>query len=114
MERKLKEQIDLLLAEAGQAADERANGLMDRSDFRHLIEKLGEVTRILADTCEQLEQEHEDLARPGTIAPRSPRMACSGLTGALGSSHLGPPTAPKSTASERFASATVSLRNAVP
>ena len=31
--------------------------------------------------------------------PLNPNKACSGLTLALGSSHLGPPTAPKRTAS---------------
>ena len=63
MEQRLRDQIALLLAEAEQAVDERSNGLMDRSDLRHLIGKLMGVTRILAETCEQIEQEQEDLTR---------------------------------------------------
>jgi hypothetical protein len=63
MEQNLKDQLELLLAEAEQAIDERSNGLMDRSDFRHLIERLVEVTRTLAQTCEELEQEQQVMSR---------------------------------------------------
>ena len=63
MEQALKEQVEMLLAEAEQAVDERANGLMDRSDFRHLIEKLAGVTRTLAQQCDELEQERQGMSR---------------------------------------------------
>lgn len=63
MEQKLKDRVELLLAEAEQAVDERSNGLMDRSDFRHLIERLANVTHTLAETCEQLEQEQQGMSQ---------------------------------------------------
>ena len=63
MEQALKEQVELLLAEAEQAVDDSANGLMDRSDFRHLIEKLAGVTRMLSERCEELEQDRQGMSR---------------------------------------------------
>ena len=46
--------------------------------------------------------------------PLNPNKACSGLTFALGSSHLGPPTAPKSTASDFLHSSKVSFGRGSP
>ena len=46
--------------------------------------------------------------------PLNPSKACSGLTLAFGSSHFGPPTAPRSTASAFLHFSNVSSGNGVP
>ena len=46
--------------------------------------------------------------------PLNPNNACSGLTFALGLSHFGPPTAPKSTASLLLQASKVLSGNGVP
>lgn len=57
MERSLKSHVESLLNEAELAADEKANGLMDRADFQHIIARLAQTTRQLMETCEHLEQD---------------------------------------------------------
>ena len=70
MDQDLRKQIDLLLSEAELATDERSNGLMDRADFRHLIDKFAQTTLRLKASCDQLERERNELSRrPCRSAP---------------------------------------------
>ena len=62
MEQALKDRIEALLSEAELATDEKANGLMDRADFQHIILQLAQTTRELMSECSHLQQDCDSYA----------------------------------------------------
>ena len=61
MDKEFRRRIAALTAEAEQAVDERSNGLMDRSDFRHLLERFLLATHDLIERCEELERQQTEM-----------------------------------------------------
>ena len=63
-----------LLKDAEEAADSRANGLLDHEDFVGVIRRLLTVTRELLGECEQLEHQRDAIIRRIGIFSPQPTM----------------------------------------
>lgn len=62
MDESLKRRVAMLLAEAEQAIDPKANGLMAHTDCNHVIAKFIVTTRRLVAAHETLEHERDELS----------------------------------------------------